>query len=448
MATSATGESPSNSLRSKLGSSPGFTLFVLTFTFTVGFVDRQLVNLLVEPIRADLGLSDVEISLLQGAAFSLAYLLMSPVFGRLVDTRDRRHLLLWCAFVWTIFTGGCGFAGSFLILFAARSLVGGAEAGLTPSAWSILTERFNEQKLPRALSIYHLGTYLGSGLAMIIGGVVFAWIASNDWSGFPLIGNLAPWQMTFLFIALLGLPVLILLWLLIEPARLNHDHQESGDIPIRQALKLLWERRSFYVPFYVGMAMAVIPIYAFSAWVPAIAMRQFGVSVGEIGLHYGVISLVGGSAGVLSAPAIASIFARRRETDDFNVRIPAICTFLILACCLALPFSESYLATLIIVGLAGFIYAIPTPLATAALQLATPVHVRGLASGIYIVVITLMGLGLAPFAVANLTDNYFHDATRVGDSLAIVCGIAATLGGTCLMLATRAYRQQKFLVEI
>lgn len=418
----------------------GFTLAVLTFTFSIGFVDRQILNLLVEPIRADLRLSDVKISLLQGLAFSLPYLLMSPVFGRWVDVSARRNIIVLCVFTWTIFTMACGLAGGFAALLGARALVGAAEAGLTPAAWSMLSDRFDDQRLPRALSIYHLGTYLGSGLALLIGGMLISWSSSGALSHIPVIGALRPWQFTFVGVGSLGLLCIILVLCIPEPeraARQCGEHDQA--VGIGQAVRVLKAHRAFYFPFYLGMSLAIAPVYVFPAWIPALVMRQYGVPIADVGLHYGIASLLGGSLGVLSGPTFARLLTRSGY-HDVNVRIVVLSSLAVFICCIALALRINYFMVIVTGGIVAFFYAMPTPMAGSALQLVTPVRMRGLATGIYVVMITLMGLGLTPVAVAFLTESFFHDIMRVGDSVAIVCGVTSLACAATLMSALPAYR--------
>lgn len=419
----------------RFGATPGFTLLALTVTFSIGFVDRQILNLLVEPIKGDLALTDVQIGLLQGTVFSLPYLLMSPVFGRWVDVYSRRAVLLWCTLVWAGGTAACGFANSFGILLAGRALVGAAEAGLTPAAWSMLGDRFEDKRLPRALSIYHLGTYVGSGAALLLGGALMGWAGAGG------VSALRPWQFTFVVVGGLGLCSLVLMALVREPERRSAQPGGQGErMDLRAAMRVLWQRRRFYVPFYIGMSLAIMPVYVFPAWLPALAMRQYGTSVAEVGMHYGTVSLVAGCLGVLSGPTFARWLARAGYAD-VNLRLVALSALAVLACCIALALRSSYGMVIAVGGIVAFFYAMPTPLAGAVLQVITPAPMRGLATGIYIVMITLVGLSIAPMSVAILTQSVFVDALRIGDSVAIVGGVAASGAAIALFAALPAYRE-------
>ena len=425
--------------RGSMRGSPWFMLAVLTLTFSTGFVDRQMINLLVQPIKASFGLSDLQISLLQGAGFSITYLIMSPIFGRWIDLRSRRATIFCCILVWSVFTALCGLAGGFTALFLMRAMVGAAEAGLTPAAWSMMSDRFTPRQLGRAMSIYNIGPYMGGGLALVLGGLIVNHAAQWNLAGVPLLSAMRPWQLTFMVVGALGLLCALLMPLVPEPAR-QRDGEPDRPIPLGLALRILVENRRFYGPFYIGMALAIIPIYAFPAWLPALSMRQFHVPIATVGLRYGIVSLVTGTIGVLLGPSVASLL-RRLGAADASMRLAVLTNIAVFACSIALFFRSSFAAVMWTGGIASLFYSMPTAMAAAALQLATPARMRGLATSIYIVIVTLMGLSVAPLLVAFFTDRVFHDEARVGDSLAIVCAGATALGAFCLACSLRAYRR-------
>lgn len=426
-------------LGGRIRQSPWFTLAVLTFAFSIGHVDRQLLNLLVQPIKSDFRLSDVEISLLQGVAFSGAYLLMSPVFGRWVDMSGRRNILLGCVIIWSGFTALCGTARGFLSLFAARSMVGAAEAGLTPAAWSMLSDRFDDRRLGRAMGIYNVGTYIGGGMALMLGGFVLHVAQGLDLRGVPLLQHMAPWQLTFLVVGAIGLVAAALLLLVPEPPRRGTGASDAA-VSLDTALGIVNRERSFYGLFYLGMALTIVPVTAFPAWLPALAMRQFDVPIATVGIEYGIVSLLGGSIGVLSGPGFAMLLGRMGFRDA-NLRLGVFTNLIVLACCIALFFRPSYHAVLVIGGVASIFYSMPTPMAATVLQIVTPNRMRGFITSIYIVLVTLVGLCIAPVLVAFFTDVVFADEVRVGDALAIVCAGAALLGALTLYACLRHYRR-------
>lgn len=427
----------------RTGGYPWYVLGVLTLAYTIGFIDRQILNLLVQPIKAEFRLSDVQISLLQGLAFSGAYMIVSPVFGRWVDLSNRRNILFGAVVVWSLFTAVCGLARSFWSLFLARTGVGAAEAGLTPAAWSILSDTFDNKTLPRAFSLYMIGPYLGGGLALLFGGLILKWVAGTDYSWVPGFATAAPWQMTFVLISLPGILCALLLLLVREPSR--HGGAEAvAAMPLGEVSATLLGRRRFYGFFYLGMACSFIPLYAIPAWMPAYAMRRFDVGITEVGVDYGLITIVSGIVGVLSGPTLGRWLAARGHTDA-SLRLVVFTSIAIVLCCAGIYWGTSYRAVLLSAGLAGLCYSAPASLAATALQLAAPNRMRGMTSAIYVFIATVAGLFLAPTLVAFITDHVFGDEARVGESLAIVCALSAVLSAIFISLCLPAYR--RLLVE-
>lgn len=412
-------------------------LAILTLAYTVGFIDRQVLNLLVEPIKADYRLSDLQVSLLQGVAFSLAYMLASPLFGRWVDTKERRTILTGALVVWSTFTACTGLARGFWSLFTARSGTGAAEAGLTPAAWSMLTDTFDARRLPFAFSIFMLGPHLGGGLALLFGAAGLHWVANGGAGLLSLLGGLKPWQATFLLVSLPGFLCAALLLLIREPPR-QGDAAQS--VPIGRLLDTLKERRSFYLNFYAGMGCNFIPLYALPAWMPSFAMRRFGVGISEVGLSYGSVTLLSGISGVLAGPFLARMLLRMGYRDA-ALRLPMVTAALVVVCAIGLYFAQSFQAALLAAGLAGFCYSAPASLAASTLQLATPNRMRGMTSAIYVFVTSVSGLMLAPTLVAFMTDHVLGDERRVGESLAIVCAGASLLTIVFMRRCCAAYRR-------
>lgn len=426
-----------------LSRSPGFLLAVLTFTFSVGFIDRQILNLLVQPIKADMQLSDLDISFLQGVGFSIPYLILSPICGRWVDSGKRRNILLGAVSVWSAFTAACGFMGTFGGLLSARAGVGAAESGLTPSAWSMLADSFEGASLTRAFSIYNLGPYIGNGFALIFGGGVMAaaagWSSTTIGAHFPL----KAWQITFIAVSLIGLIAIVLLLLVREPARKETPGHASGPMPLARAIAILRENKRFYGCFFIGMSAINVPVYAFPSWLPAMVMRRFHVPISTVGYQYGLTVLLSGCAGVLLSPTFARLLVKAGYRDG-DMRLVLFASASLMAACAGLYMASSYAMALAFGGLASFSFSVPAAVAAASLQRVTPNRMRGMVSAIYIFMTTVMGLGLAPLLVAFLTDKVFRDEMRVGESLAIVSALAAVI---CFVMVARSLAAFRVLLD-
>jgi MFS family permease len=409
----------------------------LTLTFSIGFADRQILNLLVEPIKADFRLSDVQISILQGVAFSAGYLLFTPLLGRCIDIFPRTRLLAGAIAVWSGFTLLCAFAGGFRHLLGTRAGVGAAEGALTPAVYSLLGDSFDDRHLPLAFSIVLTGPYIGGGAALLLGGLLID-IADR----LPLVQaalpSVRPWQFVFIAMSIPGFFCAIMMMLFREPRRRAVRH-EANAMPLHEVAAQFRANASFYLLFYLGMSLLIIPIYAFPAWVPAFMGRRFGLSIQEVGYSYGLLTLVCGISGVLAGPWLARHRLIARD-DSGNLRFVGLCGIGIALCCAAMYAAPSPFVALAAAGLAGFFYSAPTSLAASALQIATPARMRGVASSIYVVTTTLAGLMLAPFLVAALTQYAFADESQVGSSLAIVGGISGLASALVVNFLIPHYR--------
>jgi MFS family permease len=424
---------------------------LMALTYAVAFIDRQVLNLLVDPIKRDLLLSDTSISLLQGLAFVAAYVAMGPVFGRYADRGSRRNLLIIGVTLWCLFTVACGFAQDFWTLFIARAGVGAAEACLLPAGWSMLADYFSRERLPRAMSIFLLGPFVGGGFALIFGGLIVQGVAGMQFGG-PLAG-LEPWQLTFVFVGAPGLVLAVLLLLVREPPRHGAGAAvATGAAPApdpgganadrafttREVVDFLWQERAFYGRFFGGMALLVVMLYALPAWTPAFLMRAHGGNPRDVGLEYGTATLLAGSLGILMGPWIARRLARRwpQQSELRTTLIAGLCAA---PACLYLPFAPSYWSALIASTIGSLCLNFALPMAASALQASTPNRMRGLVTSAYAFVLTSVGMGIAPSVIAIVTDRVLQDPMRVGVSLGWVCGISALLALPLLMGAARLY---------
>ncbi|MBP7614938.1 MAG: MFS transporter [Steroidobacteraceae bacterium] len=413
-----------------------FVAGLLAVAYAVAFVDRQVLNLLVDPIKTDLGLSDTRISLLQGFAFVFAYVAMGPVFGRLADRGNRRNLLIAGIALWSGFTVLCGFSQGFWSLFTARAGIGAAEACLLPAAWSMLADYFSREKLPRAMSIFLLGPFVGGGLALIFGGLIVGAVADMEFHG--TLAGIPPWGLTFVFIGAPGMLIAALLLAVREPPRQFAGTVEDRRFPLRDALAFFWRERAFYGRFFGGMALVVVGLYALPIWTPAYLMRVHGGNVADVGLQYGSATLIAGSFGVLLAPWLARRLQARYPVDA-PLRTAIAACIGAAPCCLFLPFAPDYWSALRASIGGSFFVNFALPMAASALQASTPNRMRGLATSIYAFVLTSIGLGVAPTLIAVVSDFALDGPTSIGTALGWCCGLTALAAIPVLAGAARRY---------
>ena len=419
---------------------------LLLVAYASAFIDRQVLALLVDPIKADLGIvHDWQISLLQGLAFTGTYIAFGPLFGRWADRGTRRNILLFAALLWSICTMLCGLATGFWSLFLARAGVGAAEAALSPVAWTFIADSFPREQLPRALSVYLLGAYLGQGLALLGGGAALGAVQSGAVAGLPIIGALPTWGATFVLVGLPGLITAALLLTLREPVRgaFNPSPGLAADAArnytLREVLGFLWARRAFFGPFFGGMSLLVLSLYGMPAWLPTSLSRTFGLDRVIGARWYGGWVLVAGCVGVLSGPWLGSRLQARGYRDAM-VRVGVIAAMLLVPACLVLAFAPSAPVAIGAGAFAALCYSLPQAMAAGALQVIVPERMRGQVVVVYVFLLTLVGFAVAPTLIALVTDYVFADPTRVGQSIGLVCGTAAAIAAAWMSRALKPFR--------
>jgi MFS transporter, Spinster family, sphingosine-1-phosphate transporter len=419
-----------------------YILAVLTLTYSLAYIDRQLLNLLVEPIKHSLVISDTQLSLVQGIAFISAYLVASPLFGRLVDLTNRRNLLVVCICLWCGFTALCGKANTFEGLFIARLGVGASEACVFPLALSVIADCFSAKQMARAMSIFILGPMLGGGLSLVAGGFVIEF-ARELHQQFPVLAPFQTWQLAFVLIGLPGvLFALAVMATVREPARssVTRERADERQFTTGDSAAYLWERRGFYARILLGVGMLAIVVLGMPAWMPTYLIRSHGMPAALVGFRFGVLVVSFGIAGALTGPWIARRLEKRGYTDA-QLRTAAFAMIPMMFCCASIPFAPGASGALAAAAGTVFFFSLPTGCMSAALQLVAPSRMRGTVGALYSFVAQLIGFGAGPTLIALTTDHGFGNPKMVGHSIAIVCTIASVLAAWLLFGALPHYRR-------
>ena len=392
---------------------------LLLVAFTFSFVDRQVLNLLVEPIRLDLQVTDTQISFLQGLAFAVTYILMSVPLGRMVDKYNRVGIMIGGVLVWSATTIACGLSKTYSQLLFARFGVGAGEAALSPAAWSVLADYFRPNKLALPISVYLMGPYLGAGLAMIAGAEVLDWSRDVEEVSLPIVGVVAPWQATFIAVGLPGVLIAGLLATIREPNRKGRQGVMTEVPGWRAVLRYMWQRKKVYAALHLGVPFIVVMLYGLQGWTPTILLRVYGWDLADAGRIYGTLALVAGSAGVLTGPVL-SRYLLGRGVLDAPLRVAVLGAGMATLSLMTLPFQSSGEMALVSIGCASFFVTLPLALITTVMQEVTPNNMRGVVNGMYVVTTNVVGLALGPTLVAASTDYIFQDTMAVAKSLALV----------------------------
>jgi len=422
-----------------------YVLVLLMFSYALAYVDRQLLNLVVDPIKHSLLISDTQLSLIQGVAFVIAYLLAAPVFGRLVDTGNRRNILITGICLWCVFAALCGKADTYWELFAARFGVGASEACVFPVCLSLIADLFSTRTTPRAISIFLIGQWIGAGASLLTGGLVLS-LADTIRKAFPVFDGLATWQMAFVIVGLPGLLLATILFTVREPARgvSNQTSDEDRTFELREGLQFLWQRRSFYGRMFFGSSMLGIVTLALPSWLPTYLIRVHGVSASQVGYRLGFLSIILGTTGVLLGPWIVRLF-ERRGFPDAALRVAGFSMIGMFVFCASIPFAPGLVGVFAAAAGAIFFFTLPMAIGTAASQICTPRRLRGLVAAFYTFMSQSIGFGIGPTAIALITDKVFGNPNMVGYSLAIVASFASAVGACLMFSALPHYR--RMLVE-
>ncbi|MBT8422904.1 MAG: MFS transporter, partial [Gammaproteobacteria bacterium] len=416
----------------------GVGVLVLAFIFSIA--DRIIISLLVDPIKADLGLSDTQMGFMMGLAFAVFYALMGLPIGRWADKYSRRTIIGIGIALWSVMTALCGLARSFWELFLARVGVGVGEATLSPAAYSMIADYFPKEKLGRALGVYQSGAFFGVGLALIFGGLAIRFAATADDVSLPLVGVVAPWQLAFIVVGLPGLLVAAMMFLVKEPVRQGIAAAHRDEIPLGQAVRFAWDRRRVFFAHYTGFALLALPMTTLATWVPAYFMRVVGLSPPETGLQLGLIVLVCSPIGVISGGWLADTLYKKGYTDA-PLRVAVFAAILMVPLSmLATTFKDPTLALSIAAPFA-FGASISMGLAPTALQLVTPNRLRAQISAAWMLFLNLITAGLGPTAVGLINDAVFGDPLSVGLSIAVVNTVSVVLGGIILLLTWKPFRE-------
>lgn len=415
-----------------------FVVAILMVAYVFSFVDRQILSLLVKPIRSDLGISDTQMSLLMGFSFAIFYTIMGIPLGRLADRKSRRGLIAAGIVMWSAMTALCGTARHYWQLLLFRVGVGVGEAALSPAAYSLITDYFPPGKRATAISVYSIGISLGSGIAFLLGGLVIKLVSGQDAIDLPLIGAIRPWQVVFLILGGTGIVFSLALLLVREPRR--QGAVAGTDVPLGRVLAYLWQNRRTVLCHNIGFALLALCAYGSSAWTPTYFVRTHGWDAAQVGIVYGLVAMVFGAAGIVFGGLLTDRWLKQGVTDAaMRVGVWAA------AGCLTI--GSLYLlmptGTLTAIALAPAVFFVSMPFgaAPAAIQEIVPNEMRGQASAVYMFVVSLIGLGLGPTAVAVITDFVFRDDNAVRWSMLIV-SVAANLFAVILLLAgRRPYRE-------
>lgn len=419
-----------------------YALALLFLAYVLSFIDRQILSLLVGPIREQFQISDFEYSLLQGAAFALLYTFAGLPLGRLADRHSRKWVITASVAFWSVATMACGLAKSFSQLFVARMAVGAGEAGLAPPAYSIITDSFRPQHFGYAMAFYKSAVKVGGALALIIGGVLIDFYTDMGPIEVPVVGTIQPWQATLITVGFPGMLLALLISTMIEPSRKNLVVTEDGktEIPVALVARFLWNRKRTYLSLFFGSSCLAMAGYGSAAWYPEMFVRNYGISKTEAGTSFGLVLLIGGVLGVMLGPWIANLLAKRGYTDSY-VRAIMYASMIAVFPAVAAPLMPTLDLTLTLLFPATLFGGAYLGVMAASFQPITPNQLRGQTTALYIFVTNILGMAVGTSVNAAFTDFLYQDDGKlhysIATSNAIFYPAAVILFAYCL----KGYRQ-------
>ncbi len=413
-----------------------YVLGVLLAAWVVAFMDRNVINLLVQGVKADLSLSDTQFSLAQGVAFSLFFAFGSLPIGYLVDRTHRRNIIVVGILVWSGATFACGLAQSFSMLLVARMLVGAGEACLAPAAFSIVADYFRPERRGAAMGVMMAGSAIGNAISIFLGGLILKALGSQM-TDLPLLGLVSPTRLTFFIIALPGFFVALLLLTVREPRRLGiAPRTTEAASRFWPYLKRHWKT---FLMVCGSLTCGMVASHSAIAWIPAVLMRVHKVPAGTVGIWLGCIVLAVAPLGSFLGGHLADRFSRSAPLEGrFRVAFIAFPGLF-----LAMLGLITHSLPLLLMSFAGFA-GLGTMIVAASYSILhdlVPADMRGRVVALQLFATNLIGFGLGPTTIALITDRVYRDEAMGQYSILTMAFPVCLLGITLAILAIGPQRE-------
>ena len=422
-----------------------YVAWILALVQMCAQLNNGVMSLLVEPVKRDLHLTDLQMSYLLGFSVVLFYVVIGIPAARLVDRHNRKWLLTLSVAAWSAATAACGLAHSYWQFFAARVGIGTGESINGPLAYSLLADYFPPDKLPRGIAIYNVGFQGGTALSLLLGAFMIHILTGLPSIEVPLLGTVRDWQVVFLLAGLVGLPIALLVAGLAEPARrgtlgaLPKKESRAGGATLRDVLGYLLENKRVYGPIFLGLCFTSMHMFGLAAWSAAFYGRTYGWSPSTVGLYSGLLNL-GLALPALGGSVWFNDLLRKRGHADANMRVLALgfssaAPFMILG-----PLMPSPWLALAMSGLGSALMLLAAPSLNAALQIITPNEMRGQMTALYMFVMYAIGGGLGPTYFAFLTEHVWGDEKLLNYTIATSAALLFPAASLVYWAGVKPYR--------
>ena len=400
---------------------PYIILALLTAAYTLSFMDRYVLNLLLNDVKRDFQLSEMQAGLIAGAGFAVLYALMALPMGVIADRGSRTRLAAIGIGLWSAVTMLCGLAGNFVQLLLCRTGVGIGEATLTPAAYPTIKALFSSRRLSTAIGIYSAGIYIGSGLAYWLGGKTLLYIKSHN-----LIQQFSfvkyDWQLVFF---LFGIPGLVLALLIFQ---IKTPEASSGSNKFNSAAfkSFITENNYRFLKLCLASALFNVAVYAAGVWLPVYLQRVQHMDIATSGKVLGAAMIFIAPIGAIAGGMIGD---RLNISRGIRGRITAIISAIaaIMICFIMLAIQLPSSVSLAPLFLLSMLLSMPVAITAAMIQELSPDNMRSTAPAFMLMLQNLIGMSLGPSLVAALTQYVFHNDMSVGISIAIIGATFCTL---------------------
>ncbi len=398
---------------------PWYTVAMLTLLYALAFVDRQVISLLVAPIKRDLGISDVQISLLIGLAFVILFSVLGIPAGWLVDRVSRKRVIAGGVAAWSIMVIVSGLARSFGQLFLGRVGVGVGESTLVPASFALIQATVPPKQRGKAFGMLSLGPTFGGALSLVLGGLIFAAAEAGRFHGLPIIGGLKAWQIVFVLLGLCGLPLALLALTLREPLRSGSFAANGQTASFAAALAHIRAHLRLYALLVGFITFSAMWAFSFQAWAPSMLGRNFGLNPAQVGLRLGTIALICSLVGQFVFGAIVDRLTARGRADA----APLVGLFTVVATLLlavAIPFAPSLDSASVLIALYYIVQGVFYPVGANCLARITPRNLIGKVTGLYLIFQSGIAAAFGPTLVALAGQYFFSGPRAIGYGMALV----------------------------
>jgi len=407
------------------------TLALLSLAYFLALVDRNVLTVLIEPIKRDLAVTDTQFGLLQGLAFAVFYIAFALPLATLADRWNRKSVMVGGLAVWSLCTCFAGFARSFGGLFAARIGVGAGEGCLAPAAYSMFADLFDKRVLGRVIGVFHTVGGLGIGGAAILGGVLFQRFDTSGHGALAGLG-LPSWGLTLVAIGAPGVLLAAIILLFVrEPLRNARAKAAEGSDARTSVFTVLMERKGLLLRLLIGAAFLAIAATAMLTWAPSYLIRVFDLNPKQAGLRMGSATTVSALIGPLIGGVLSDVLYKRHGERGAFIALAGLSVVLVVGYGL-MPFAPDANGVTALIAVVGAAYMAALSVLATTLQLHASPALRARVSAVWLSLNTLVGLGLGAFLVGLVTDNVFGEPTAVGSSIGLVAAIASAAGGALI----------------